>query len=310
MTTGEYTPLLRSGSSRSNVAQHHIPIYAHYFDITDIESWPIAGLLVMMDGQGQPVRAELHLYDELPPNVQETAIRQARLVLQEQYLGGAPVPVRILETFQVREEMVVGLPPLGARSARVPTIPTMPKMPKMPAFSRQWRQYGVIGGAILGVLLLVWLVATLMGGGREGDGSDLAVATSETGRQVQSQPVADSASSQSDPAPDAQGDAETVAAPSSVGLPISRNARGDLRIGMRVQAVPGLRVALRSEPGVETGSTIGELAEGNTAIIIGGPEYRQGDSDTIVWWFVELPNSVAAWTAANTSEQTLLMPAP
>lgn len=310
MSTGEYTPLLRSGSSRSNVAQHHIPIHAHYFDITDIESWPIAGLLVMLDGQGQPVRAELHLYDELQPNVQESAIRQVRLVLQEQYLGGAPVPVRILETFQVREEMVVGLPPLGARSARVPTIPSMRKMPKMPIVPQQWRQFGVIGGAILGVLLVVWLVASLMGRNSDGASSDLAVATSDVASQVQSQAGADSASSQSENTSDAQVEPATVAEPSSVGLPVSRNARGDLRIGMRVQPVPGLRVALRSEPGVDTGSTIGELAEGDTAIIISGPEYRQGDSDTIVWWFVELPNSVTAWTAANTSEQTLLMPAP
>ena len=78
MTTGEYSPLLRNGSSRTNPAQHHLPIHSHYFDITDIESWPVAGLLVLLDGQGQPVRAELHLYDDLQPHVQEAAIRQAR----------------------------------------------------------------------------------------------------------------------------------------------------------------------------------------------------------------------------------------
>src|SRR5215218_9051695 len=113
MTTGEYSPLLRNGSSRSSATQHHLAITSQYYDITDIESWPIAGLMVLLDGQGQPVRAELHLYDDLEPHVQEAAIRQARLVLQEGYAGGAPVPVRILETFQVREEMLVRLPPQG-----------------------------------------------------------------------------------------------------------------------------------------------------------------------------------------------------
>src|SRR5688500_14707939 len=111
MTTGEYTPLLRDGGSRNSATQHHIPINSHYFDITDIESWPVAGLLVMLDGTGQPVRAELHLYDELDAHVQEAAIRQARAVLRDRYVGGAPVPVRILETFQVREEMTVALSP-------------------------------------------------------------------------------------------------------------------------------------------------------------------------------------------------------
>lgn len=302
MTTSEYSPLLRSGSSRSSATQHHIPIQSHYFDITDLESWPIAGLLVMLDGQGHPVRAELHLYDVLEAHVQDAAIRQARLVLQEQYLGGAPVPIRILETFQVREEMVVHLPPVGARAMRVPSAPTFRSVP------RQWRQYGMIGGAILGVLLLVWLVIGLVNGGRADDGGDVAATTSEAGGPVQSQPINESASNQD--GIDTVPVVATEVAASSSGLPISRNARGDLRIGMRVQSVPGLRVALRSEPGIDTGSTIGELAEGDTAIIVGGPEYRQGDFDTIVWWFVELPNGTSAWAAANTSEQTLLIPAP
>src|SRR3954467_13795597 len=132
MTTGEYTPLLRDGSNRTTT-QHHLAISAHYYDITDIESWPIAGLLVMLDGQGQPVRAELHLYDDLEPQVQEAAIRQARVVLQDSYLGGQPVPVRILETLQVREEMLVRLPPVGTRPAGTPLL------------NWKWRPYGMIG---------------------------------------------------------------------------------------------------------------------------------------------------------------------
>src|SRR5688572_26860393 len=107
MTTVDYSPLLRDGSNRSNPAQHSLPINSHYYDITDTESWPIAGLLVLLDGQSHPVRAELHLYDDLDPHLFDSAVRQARVVLQERYLGGAPVPVRILETLQVREEMIV-----------------------------------------------------------------------------------------------------------------------------------------------------------------------------------------------------------
>jgi hypothetical protein len=293
MTTGEYTPLLRSGSSRSSTAQHHIPIQSHYYDITDIESWPIAGLLVMLDGTGQPVRAELHLYDELEPHVQDTAIRQARLVLQEHYLGGAPVPVRILETFQVREEMVVRLPPVGARPMHMARVPA------------QWRQYGMIAGAVLGVALIVWLVVALLGRGSEGDnGNDLAAVPQTTTLAATAEVVpADTTG---------QNVVETVAntASASLELPVSRNARGDLRIGMQVQPVPGLRVALRSEPGLDSGQVTGELADGDSATIVGGPELRQGDTDTIVWWFIELPNGVQAWVAANTSEQTLIMPVP
>ena len=295
MTTGEYTPLLRSGSSRSSTAQHHIPIQSHYYDITDIESWPIAGLLVMLDGLGQPVRAELHLYDELEPHVQEAAIRQVRLVLQEHYLGGAPVPVRILETFQVREEMTVRLPPLGARPM---------SMARMPA---QWRQYGMIAGAVLALVLVVWMVSALLGRGGEGDNTSELTAAPQATTQAEVQEAAPEENAEQ-----AEGETFEVTAivPAVSDLPISRNARGDLRIGMQIQPVPGLRVALRSEPGLDTGTVTGELADGDTATIVGGPEYRQGDSDTIVWWFIELPNGVQAWAAANTSEQTLLMPVP
>jgi hypothetical protein len=92
-------------------------------------------------------------------------------------------------------------------------------------------------------------------------------------------------------------------------LPVSRNARSDLGIGVRVQVVPGLRVALRSQPSAEVGVTVGEMTDGDVATILAGPEYTQGDTDTIVWWYVNLPNGTEAWVAANTSTQTLLMPA-
>jgi hypothetical protein len=222
------------------------------------------------------------------------------LVLQEHYLGGAPVPVRILETFQVREEMIVRLPPLGARPL---------SMARMPA---QWRQYGMMAGALLGIVLIVWVVFALIGEGREGNGTtDLTVAPEASAEFVsQATVLDDSGVDEGSTQNEVTSAATSAAAPSSSDLPVSRNARGDLRIGMQIQPVPGLLVALRSEPGVDSGTITGQLADGDTATIVGGPEYRQGDLDTIVWWFIELPNGVQAWAAANTSEQTLLMPVP
>ena len=54
---------------------------------------------------------------------------------------------------------------------------------------------------------------------------------------------------------------------------------------------------------------LGVMTEGMVATIIEGPEYTRGDTDTIVWWMVELADGTEAWAAANTSQQTLLMPA-
>jgi hypothetical protein len=294
MTTSDYSPLLRSGSSRGSATQHHLPIHAHYFDITDIESWPIAGLMVLLDNQAQPVRAELHLYDNLDPQVQDVAIRQARLVLQERYLGGGPVPVRIMETLQVREGMQVRLPPLGARPMSVQ------------AFAK--RPYTMVGAGILVLVALIWLVIALQG--RDGD-VDPVVADPGSGDTVATQETAGSAevldtTAEGEPAIEDAADAPPA---SSADLPPSRNARGDLGIGVRVQIVPGLQLALRSEPGADLGSVLGAMTDGVEATIIGGPEYTQGDSDTIVWWFVELDDGTQAWAAANTSQQTLLMPA-
>jgi hypothetical protein len=67
---------------------------------------------------------------------------------------------------------------------------------------------------------------------------------------------------------------------------------------------------LRSQPGADAGIVVGAMSDGQVATIIGGPHMTQGDSDTIVWWLVELEDGTQAWAAANTSQQTLLMPLP
>jgi hypothetical protein len=100
------------------------------------------------------------------------------------------------------------------------------------------------------------------------------------------------------------------AAAAAAGLPPSRNARAELGIGMRVAIVPGLALKLRSEPGAEAGVEVGSMVDGEVATIIGGPRLTQGDTDTIVWWLVQLDDGTQAWAAANTSQYTLLVPAP
>lgn len=299
MTTSEYSPLLRDGSSRTSTTQHHLPINAHYYDITDVQSWPIAGLLVLLDGQSHPVRAELHMDDSLDEQMQDAAIRQARLVLQERYLGGEPVPVRILDSMPVREEMLVRLPPVGARPL------------SMQNFAWRWRPHGMIGAAILLLVALIWITVALMGGNDDPEDNTASVVTPTTSAQsVGDQATEDESAAEEEVTPPAEGAAEAVAAAPAIesDLPASRNARSDLGIGVQIQVVPGLRIALRSDAGAEAGIVVGDMGEGEIATIIGGPQYTRGDTDTIVWWFIELADGTQAWAAANTSEQTLLMP--
>lgn len=158
---------------------------------------------------------------------------------------------------------------------------------------------------------LIWLAFLWMrpDGGEVADSPDDALPASATTVVV------------ADAAPVVAGDQLTVAAgaaalepasaaPSDAQLPPSQNARPDLGIGMRVAIVPGLQLALRSEPGADAGQVVGAMTDGDVVTIIGGPRTTQGTSDTIVWWLVQLDNGSQAWAAANTSEQTLLVPAP
>ncbi len=295
MATGELPTTLRSSLGRAQSNPHFQAIDAHYFNITDIQAWPIAGLLVLLDGKGQPVRAELHLYDELPSHVQEAAVRQSRLVLQEGYVGLDPVPLRILETQQMREAMDVRLAPPGERVPGAQPV--------------RWQPFAIGGLAMVAVAALIWLALAFL---RPDEGETAGVPPTTP---VQAEIL------EADPEQPLPSEGELlevsnvtsdVAAPAVAAgeLPASRNARADLGIGMRVSIVPGLQLALRSEPGAASGVVVGAMSDGEEATVIGGPRATQGDSDTIVWWLVQLDDGTQAWAAANTSTQTLLVPAP
>ena len=51
---------------------------------------------------------------------------------------------------------------------------------------------------------------------------------------------------------------------------------------------------------------VADMKDGDIAEIIDGPILLQGDSDTIVWWFVKMDGDLQAWAAANTSATALL----
>lgn len=287
MTIGEYSPLLRDGGGRSSSAQHHQAIDAHYYNITDTQSWPIAGLLVLLDRRRQPVRAELQIDNEFDNHVIEAAVRQARVVMQDQYIGGEPVPLTILTTNALRDSLEVRLSPLGTRT-------------RTPLDGRsRW-----IAGAAIGVVLLL-LALWAIQGFRSGEEP---VAPAAAALTAPSAGAGDNvgATLQEDTAAD--GGEDTTKA-TSIPLPPSRNARADINIGMRVTVVPTLQVALRTEPGLDSGTTVGALTDSVVATVIGGPEYTEGLRDTIVWWYLQLDSGLQAWAAANTSEQALLIPA-
>lgn len=289
---------------RATSTSHLQTIGSHYYNITDSESWPVAGLLVLLDGQGRPVRSELHLYEDLPSHVQEAAVRQSRLVLHERYHGPDSVPLRILHTTQMREAMQVRLasaPPATARPVR--PLP--------------WQGI-VLAGAFVAVVLLAWggiswlqsgdsgadPGSTLVGNGAGTVVADLDAQTDDS--------AADSAAPMSDNTGELATDDATSAPPAvAVGpgeLPPSRHARPDIQIGRQVQILPGFSLTLRSDAGARAGEAVGFLSNEGRALVVGGPRLTQGEADTIVWWLVELDDGMRAWAAANTSQTTLLVP--
>jgi hypothetical protein len=92
-------------------------------------------------------------------------------------------------------------------------------------------------------------------------------------------------------------------------LPPSTRANPAIGLGTTVRIREGLRSFVRSEPGSEAGEVAGYLQNGETAVVVGGPTWLKGDTDTIVWWYVQLPDGTRGWTPANTSQFTLLDPA-
>jgi hypothetical protein len=92
-------------------------------------------------------------------------------------------------------------------------------------------------------------------------------------------------------------------------LPPSRNAHPDIGVNDTVRIRDQLKSFVRSQPGSDQGEALGFLQDGETAVILGGPVMLQGDTDTIVWWYVELNDGTRGWTPANTSTLSLLEPA-
>ena len=237
----------------------------------------------------QPVRAELQFYEDLPVDIEEAAVRQARSILQRKYAGTEPLPMRFILAIQAPEVMDVPLPPPGARPRA--------------AGSKSWTPLvlGVVG--VIAIIALIGLGLSFVGS----PGGEAVVDEQPAGSAAQIVASEGEASS-GEAASEESGGA--AAATSMEVLPASKNARSDVGIGVRVRILPGLILTLRSQAGPTAGEEIGYMEDGEEASVIGGPELTRGETDTIVWWFVRLDDGTEAWAAANTSEKTLLEPVP
>lgn len=281
MTAEPNPPKVTSEIGGIRAADNIAPIEATYYTLSDRDGRGQGGLVVLLDSAARPVRAELHIYEDIEVPAREQLARQALLVLKQRYYGRQAVPLRVYDSLLDAHPIEVELPtepPSGVKPRR------------KPAGRSPWL-WALL--ALIPIVLLLWLGFTFLGGG--GD----EAATTDTAVE----------STDGAAATDGEGaGAATAPTPAAEQLPPSVNARSDIAPGMRVRIVPGLSAYLLDQPDAVNGAQIGIVSDGQEMTVSEGPVMRRGTSDTIVWWYVVTDDGGAGWAPANTSELTLLEP--
>lgn len=285
-----------SAPSPASIHVAEPPEDAHYYELLDPAGKVRAGLTVILDEQTRAVRAEFCYYEryEVSEAVQGALYNSAKEIVETRYLGGNGLnsPLVVLDGGLLDETEL---------QHRNPDPIYQPE----PRY-RLW--HFVAGyGALLLVLLVIGVlnrtvlkptpaIVDLAGGAAAPAAMRSEPLPTDEGAAV----TAEFATADGLSAPEMQ--------PNTNGLPVSQNANDTLAVGMQVKISQGLRSFLRSLPGPEAGQEIGFLQDGATATILAGPTWLEGDSDTIVWWYVETADGTRGWTPANTSQFTLLEP--
>jgi hypothetical protein len=258
------------------------PFPARYYEFMGEDGQREATMVVILDSQGRAMQAMLQFDGTLPTFTQNKVQRQAQGVLSSRFLGSGPSTPLFISEF-------------GEQLSRIDINHTGEDAQAGPEGSVNllYIALGILA-MFLVVGLLFWMLNSLFRGRQE-----VAAPTATPLAMAQAANV---------PAPAAASPTADVMAPSiqTNGLPGSQLANPAIGVGATVQIRQGLRSFVRSEAGSDQGTIVGYLQDGDTALVIGGPTWLQGDSDTIVWWYVELPDGVRGWTPANTSQFTLL----
>lgn len=269
-------------SYRSSISSQLQAVQADYYTIVDAEEWPIAGLIVLVDGRKQPVRGELHLYEELADHRNEFALRQAQIVINERYYSAEPIQLQVLQSYAWRETLQV----------RTSGEPIQNTVVDPMEFVQQYWQYILAGSAALVLIALIWAITAFFRSPGEETPTTADTTTTETQAAV---------------ATTAPAAAPTQIVAQTNDLPASRNADPSLAVGQRAQVLSNVGgVSVVSEPSPDQSKVIGHLSPGDQVQIVNGPVLKQGDSDTIVWWFVRLDSGQEGWIPANISNMALL----
>lgn len=328
-----------TGTAAAPVAARPLPavISSDYYNLTEADGWPVAGLLVFLDRQHTPVRAEVHLYDNTMGRRQDTALQIAYRVLEEQYRApsekSARLPVRIMRTRQqldtVGVRLDIGEPIQDSRFGA--------------AGIGDWNNTRTLLALLLALLLIGGVVGALALRQRfssvpagadtaapaQSDVSDLLPAgappapvneTTMAADTVGTSPATGAAAASqeaTEAVPPTAGSAPIVERPSlenyvnpyppqTNDLPPSTVAHSFTLLD-RAEVVVG-HLAFQTEPNPGTEFSFAWMEAGTQVTLVGGPVWVAGDSGTIEWWFVAADDGTEGWMASNGSRQRFLNP--
>lgn len=249
-------------------------IRADYYNLTDLQGQPLAGLLVLMDRRGRPVRAEIHMNNNMADALYEIALRQSLRLIEDRYKSDRPVRLYPLR-MQLNSDPLSVQPRGNAPNAGLAPAPAAGNPLLLVAAVLL-----AVSALFSGWFLNEWLTGDLAGAGTS---------------------AVSSAGSSSAAA------GQNVLIVETNGLPSSRNAI-PMNVGDRIRLLPDYKISMRTEAGAQAGAIVTHLQNADPMTILNGPIWLEGNSDTIVWWYVRVDSGAEGWVPANTSELTLLEP--
>lgn len=316
-----------SASEARDRAVANMPaIAADYYNLTEDDGWPVAGLLVMLDRHQQPVRAEVHLYDNTQGRRQDAALHNANRLLITKYWSHSEaesrLPLRVMRTKQDLDTLTVQLnvnETVALHSSERPS----------------WLNRNNIALAVVGLLLATAITYSLLAlqgrlGTRGGAEAPVVAAGGSMTRAATADPaylaaMAGDYGLPAAPPRDTAGPGETatVAEEPTAALansatappttaedyvnPFAFEANGlepsatayefSLRDRARVTATA---LAVQQIPDPDDEHSIHWLTQGTEVELLGGPVWKEGVGDTIVWWFARtIDGDKEGWMAAN-----------
>ncbi len=330
---GTSTPTIEA----SDAAVANMPaIAADYYNLTEDDGWPVAGLLVMLDRHQQPVRAEVHLYDNTLGRRQDDALHNANRLLITKYWSPSEeesrIPLRVMRTRQDLDTLTVQLN-------------VNERMALSQADSPSWLKHNQV---LLGIVALLLVTVVTLGAlalqGRLGPfvnplaeppaaevtttftmGSEDSFQTSDpayiaemTGDKYVSaaDPIQPQAEVILETAVIEEPRVEAISVEESLGPPTAftetyvnpypfesnnqapSGSAFDFNLLDRAY-VSATALAVQAEPNPEADFSIHWLKQGTQVKLLGGPIWKDGQRDTIVWWFGSTDDGKEGWMAAN-----------